>query len=194
MSRSLRIAHLPSMQPVVRFSGYLTNPSTDAQIASALAPFLLNIKMWRSGAALPRDWLVRDDSVLLDLPPGVTPVWGQGQDVAASDFIGDPETPWRLWVGSGQLVIENVWLYDARAEPWVPPTDCPTPPTGVAAPASPTAPSTGSVGAVVAIAAVATGAAVLWWQSLRASRGSPTRQPRPGRGLLAHRGRGHEGA
>jgi hypothetical protein len=169
MSRSLRIAELPSMQPLVRFSGYLTSPVSDAQIADALAPFLMNTELWRSAAALPRDWLVRDDSILLAPPAGVTPIWGQGNAVASATNIGDPETPWRLLIGDGQLAIANVWLYDPRAAPWLPPTDCPRPPRpGLAAPPTPTAPSTGAVGALVAFAAVAAGAATLWWRSRHA--------------------------
>ena len=168
MSRSLRVAHLPSMQPLVRFSGYLTSPAlTDAQVASALAPFLMNLELWRSAAELPRDWLGRDDSMLLAPPLGVTPIWGQGSDVAASTVIGDPQTPWRLLVGEAQLVIANVWLYDPQADPWLPPADCPHPAAGVAAPAAPTASSTGALSAVVALTAIAAGAVALGWRSKR---------------------------
>jgi hypothetical protein len=170
MSRSLRVAHLPSMQPLVRFSGYLTTPHlTDTQVAGALAPFLINLQLWRSIAELPADWLVRDDSLLQNPMAWGTPVWGQGNDVSASTVIGNPETPWRLLVGDGQLVIANVWLYDPQADPWPPAaSDSPRYALGVSAPAAPTAPSTGAVGGAIAIAAVVASAAALWWQSRRA--------------------------
>jgi hypothetical protein len=119
MSRSLRLASLPAMQPLVRFSGYLTDPSlTDAQILAALAPFLLNITLWRSPNQLPGDWLASDDSAQQNPVPGVTLVWGQGNDVSSASFIGDPQTPWRLLVGAGQLVVTDLWLYDPQADPW----------------------------------------------------------------------------
>ena len=130
MSRSLRLSRLPSMQPLVRFSGYLTAPDlTDAQVAGAVGRFLMDLKLWRDPSQLPSDWLTRDDSVLQSPPPGVTPVWGQGTDVSSASVIGDPGTPWRLLVGAGQLVVENVWLYEPQADPW-PATDCLTCPSG----------------------------------------------------------------
>lgn len=174
MSRSLRVARLPSLQPLVRFSGYLTAPGlTDQQVADALAPFLLDVRLWRSATQLPADWLARDDSVLRSPAPGVTPIWGQGSDVSASTVIGDPETPWRLIVGDGQLTVENVWLYDPQADPWPPASDClpryPPSPVGVSGPVAATSQSTGVVGAAVAVSALAAGAAALWWRGRRRS-------------------------
>jgi hypothetical protein len=130
MSRSLRVDRLPAEQPLVRFAGYLTTAVTDTQVASALSPFLLNIQLWRSPRQLPTDWLTNDDSMLRAAPPGVTPVWGQGKDVSAASFIGDPETPWRLLVGDGQFAITDVWLYDPQAPPW-PASACSACQTGV---------------------------------------------------------------
>lgn len=130
MSRSLRVDHLPSMQPTVRFSGYLTTDATDAQVANALSPFLLNPVLWRSPTQLPSDWLRQDDTVLTNAAPGVTPVWGQGSYVSTAAVIGDPETPWRLLVGDGQLIVANVWLYDPQASPW-PASACSACQTGV---------------------------------------------------------------
>ncbi len=130
MSRSLRLDTLPAMQPIVRFAGYLTTDVTDSQVVSALSPYFLNIQLWRSPNQLPRDWLTDDDSMLRGAPPGVTPVWGQGKDVSAATIIGDPETPWRLLIGDGQLVITDLWLYDAKASPW-PASACAACQTGV---------------------------------------------------------------
>lgn len=119
MSRNLRLAHLPSMHARIRFSGYLTVPSlTDAKITDALSSFLSGLKLWRDPSKLPADWPTRDDSMVLNPPPNMTAVWGEGDDVSSEAVIGDPETPWRLVVGSGQLVIDNVWLFDAKADPW----------------------------------------------------------------------------
>jgi len=130
MSRSLRLASLPAMQPIVRFAGYLTASATDAQVMSALSPYLLNIQLWRSPRQLPSDWLSNDDSMLRSPPPGVSPIWGQGNDVSTASVIGDPETPWRLLVGDGQLVVTDVWLYDPLATPW-PASACAACQTGV---------------------------------------------------------------
>jgi hypothetical protein len=131
MSRSLRIASLPPTQPVVRFSGYLTDPTiTDAQVLRALTPFFLNPTLWRAPTQLPNDWLTLDDSAQQNPVPGVTLVWGQGTDVSAAPSIGDPETPWRLLVGGGQLAITDVWLYDPQASPW-PASACAACQTGV---------------------------------------------------------------
>ena len=130
MSRSLRIASLPAMQPTVRFAGYVTTNATDSQVASALSPYFLNIQLWRSPNQLPRDWLGGDDSMIRGAPPGVTPVWGQGDDVSAVTVIGDPETPWRLVVGDGQLAITDLWLYDRKASQW-PASACAACQTGV---------------------------------------------------------------
>jgi len=131
MSRSLRIASLPSMQPIVRFSGYITDPSvSDAQVSGALARFLMDVTLWRAPSQLPSDWLTLDDSAQQNPVPGVTPVWGQGKDVSTAAFIGDPETPWRLLVGGGQLVVTDVWLYDPQATPW-PASACSACQTGV---------------------------------------------------------------
>lgn len=134
MSRNLRLAHLPPTQPRLRWSGYLTTPGiTDAQVQSALSPFLLNLTIWRTRAALPRDWPAADDSMIQSPPAGVTPLWGEGASVSTATVIGDPETPWRLVVGSGQLVVENVWLLDASADPWQPPCT-PVPGAGTVCP------------------------------------------------------------
>jgi hypothetical protein len=125
MSRNLRLAHLPAEHSRIRFSGYLTVPSiSDAQVTDAISSFLSGLKLWRNPSALPPDWPTRDE---VAPPPGRTAIWGEGDDVSSANVIGDPETPWRLIVGSGQLVIDNVWLYDASADPW--PTTlapCPT--------------------------------------------------------------------
>jgi hypothetical protein len=125
MSRNLRLTHLPSEHSRIRFSGYLTVPSlTDQGITDALSSFLSGIKLWRDPSKLPPDWPTRDE---VAPPPGRTAIWGEGDDVSSVSVIGDPETPWRLVVGSGQLVIDNVWLFDAKADPW--PTalaPCPT--------------------------------------------------------------------
>jgi hypothetical protein len=119
------------MQPIVRFSGYLTSPNlTDTEVASALSSFLMNVQLWRSPSQLPSDWLTRDDTVLQDTSRGPVPIWGQGNDVSSVDVIGDPETPWRLLAGDGQLVIANVWLYDSQADPW-PASACSACQTGV---------------------------------------------------------------
>ena len=130
MSRSLRLASLPAMQPIVRFAGYLTTNATDAQVMNALSPYLLNIQLWRSPRQLPSDWLSNDDSMLRSPPTGVSPVWGQGSDVSTASVIGDPETPWRLLVGDGQFVVTDVWLYDPLATPW-PASACSACQTGV---------------------------------------------------------------
>ena len=131
MSRSLRVDRLPAEQPTIRFSGYLTDPSlTDAQVASALTPFFLGVELWRATTQLPSDWLSRDDSVLQGTVRGPVPIWGQGRYVSSETVIGDPETPWRLLVGDGQLVVANVWLYDAQASPW-PASACAACQTGV---------------------------------------------------------------
>lgn len=118
MSRNLRIAHLPPTHPRLRFSGHLTDPRvTDAALTEALSPFLSNLKLYRAPSALPTDWPTRDDSNQQSKPPNV-PVWGEGDDMSVASAIGDPETPWRLLVGQGQFVFDNVWLYDANADPW----------------------------------------------------------------------------
>lgn len=119
MSRSLRLAHLPSLRVHLRFSGYLTDPSvTDARLDNVLRTYLINLTLWRSRSKLPADWPSQDDTMILDPPAGRTPVWGEGYDASSATVIGDPETPWRLLVGQGQFVIENVWLYDPSADPW----------------------------------------------------------------------------
>jgi hypothetical protein len=116
MSRNLRLAHLPPEHSRIRFSGYLTVPSlTDVSVANALSPFLYSLKLWRDRSQLPPDWPSRDE---VAAPSGRTAIWGEGDDVSSADVIGEPETPWRLIAGSGQLVIDNVWLYDAKADPW----------------------------------------------------------------------------
>ena len=115
MSRNLRLAHLPAGHSHLRFSGYLTAPVTDAQISDALAPYFVGLKLYRDRSKLPADWPSRDE---VAAPDKRTPIWGEGDDVSSATVIGDPETPWRLLVGSGQLVIDNVWLYDASADPW----------------------------------------------------------------------------
>jgi len=172
VSRSLRLAHLPPMHPHLRCSGYLTAPASDASVQAALAPFLTSIQLYRSRAALPQDWPSADDSMIQDPPPGMTPIWFEGDDVSAAAVIGDPETPWRLVVGAGQLVISDVWLYDAKADPW--PSSIPTcPPCAsqavaqrpffdekVTPPAQCNSGATGILGA--ALGAVGT-AAGLWW-------------------------------
>src|SRR5262249_45907714 len=125
MSRNLRLAHLPEVHARLRFSGFLTDPKlTDAPVTAALAPFLLNMLLWRGVDSLPKDWPVRDDSMIQHPPGGVVPFWGEGDDVTAAPFMGDPQTPWRTLAGQGQVVIENVWLYDANADPW--PAPCPS--------------------------------------------------------------------
>lgn len=143
MGRNLRLAHLPSMHQVIRFSGYLTDPSTtDADVISALSPFLSPLTIWRNRSALPADWPASDDSVIRDPPPGVAPLWGEGGDVSALTVIGDPQTPWRLLARRGQIAVENVWLYDAQATPWPESSapmcpSCPTISESVAPPPSP---------------------------------------------------------
>ncbi len=128
MSRSLRLAHLPAMHSRLRFSGYLTSPSiTDQQLTENLGAYFVGLKLWRDPSKLPADWPTRDDTMVLNPPPGMTPVWGEGDDVSSAAVIGDPETPWRLLIGSGQLVVDNVWLFDAAADPWPPAmAPCPT--------------------------------------------------------------------
>jgi hypothetical protein len=145
MSRNLRLAHLPPMHARLRFSGYVTDPSiTPDKVAFALRTFLANPQVWSSRANLPLDWPAADDSMIQDPPPGRTPIWWEGDDVTAAPTIGDAETPWRLVIGQGQLVTENVWLYDANADPWpVTLTSCPPcPPTPTCPPcSSPSAPA-----------------------------------------------------
>jgi hypothetical protein len=100
----------------------------------------------------------------------MTPIWGEGDDISSATVIGDPETPWRLLVGPGQLVVDNVWLYDASADPW--PTammPCPTcPPCFQQAVRPPVASEGGhpvAIGVVGALlGAVLGGAAVLVWR------------------------------
>ena len=127
MSRNLRRAHRPPPQPRRRWSGYLTAPATDAQGQAAIGPVLTNVLLWRTRAALPADWPAADDSEIQGPPAGVTPIWGEGTSVSTASVIGDPQTPWRLLVGSGQLVIENVWLLDTTADPWQPTCAAPPP-------------------------------------------------------------------
>ncbi len=115
MSRNLRLAHLPAGHSHLRFSGYLTAPVTDAQISDALAPYFVGLKLYRDRSKLPADWPSRDE---VAAPDKRTPIWGEGDDISSATVIGDPETPWRLLIGSGQLVVDNVWLYDAKADPW----------------------------------------------------------------------------
>ena len=115
MSRNLRLAHLPAGHTRLRFSGYLTAPVTDQQLAEALGVYFVGLKLYRDRAALPPDWPTRDE---VAAPAGRTAIWGEGDDISSATVIGDPETPWRLLVGQGQLVIDNVWLYDAAADPW----------------------------------------------------------------------------
>jgi hypothetical protein len=178
MSRNLRIAHLPSMHPRLRFSGYLTDPKvTDQRLMEALGPFFVNLKLWRTSNALPNDWPTQDDSMIQSPPTGVTPIWGEGDDTSAAVYIGDPETPWRLLVGSGQLVIENVWLFDAQADPWpaalapCPTVVCPPitncPPSfmdeTVRPPSQCNAVPIGVLGAALGVTATAAG--LWWWKS-----------------------------
>jgi hypothetical protein len=112
------------MQPRLRWSGYLTVPNlSDAQVRAALSPFFIDLTLWRARTGLPADWPSADDPMIRDPPAGLPPIWGEGVSVSTATVLGDPETPWRLLVGSGQLVIEAVWLLDTRADPW--PTDCP---------------------------------------------------------------------
>jgi len=115
VSRNLRLAHLPAGHTRLRFSGYLTAPVTDQQLAEALGVYFVGLKLYRDRAALPPDWPTRDE---VAAPAGRTAIWGEGDDISSATVIGDPETPWRLLVGQGQLVIDNVWLYDAAADPW----------------------------------------------------------------------------
>ena len=119
MSRNLRLAHLPTEHARIRFSGYITAPSiNDVQLTDSLSSFLSGLMLWRDPSKLPPDWPTRDDTMVLNPPPGRAPVWGEGDDVSSVSVIGDPETPWRLLSGPGQLVIDNVWLFDAKADPW----------------------------------------------------------------------------
>lgn len=115
MSRSLRLAHLPAGHSRLRFSGYLTSPVTDQQLQEALGVYFTNLALYRDRSQLPPDWPTRDE---VAAPDGRTPIWGEGDDISSATVIGDPETPWRLLIGSGQLVVDNVWLYDASADPW----------------------------------------------------------------------------
>ena len=170
MGRSLRLAHLPAMNARLRFSGYLTHPSiTDAQVQAALSTYLGNLTLWRNSAQLPSDWPTRDDSMIQDPPQGGTAIWGEGTDFSSATTIGDPETPWRLLVGQGQLAIDNVWLYDPKADPWPDSiAPCPTPfcpPSGGGETITPPAPRSlvpaGIVGALLGAGATA---AVFWWR------------------------------
>ncbi len=130
MARNLRLGHVPAWHPVLRWSGYLTAPATDAQVAGAIG--LSNFKLWRARASLPADWPVKDDPMIQQPPGGVTPIWGEGNvPVWPNDIIGDN---WRLLIGSGQLAIDALWLYDPKADPWpqelgpcppCKPSDCP---------------------------------------------------------------------
>lgn len=177
MSRSLRLAHLPPMHPRLRFSGYLTSSATDGAVTEALGPFLMNLKLWRSSASLPKDWPVSDDSVIQQPPPNVVPIWGEGDDTSSAAFIGDPETPWRLLVGSGQLVVENVWLFDPSADPWPASlTTCPPcapasiasaskscPPCMTETVRAPTECNSTSIGVLGAALGVTATAATIWW-------------------------------
>jgi hypothetical protein len=170
MSRNLRLAHLPPMHARLRFSGFITDPTlTDAKITDALSPFLLNMKLWRSAASLPADWPTRDDTVITDPPAGVVPFWGEGDDVTTASVIGDPQTPWRVLAGQGQVVIDNVWLYDANADPWpanlAPCPTCPACPTpeNVTPPSAPC--STFAVGVLGAALGATATAGFLWWRA-----------------------------
>jgi len=174
VSRNLRLAHLPPMQARLRFSGYLTVPASDQQVMDALAPFLVHITLWRDRTKLPTDWPVPDDPEIQDPPAGtgkgITLVWGEGNDISSESVIGDPQSPWRLLVGTGQLVIDAVWLYDSKAEPWPTtlgpcPTTCPPCPNCEAV-TPPSAEchsvSAGIFGAVVGGLATA---GIIWWRN-----------------------------
>jgi hypothetical protein len=165
MGRSLRLAHLPAQHQRLRLSGFLTDPSiTDAEATDALAPYFLNLTLWRDRTKLPADWPARDDSVIQQPPPGVTPIWGEGDDVSAAAVIGDPQTPWRLLVGRGQLAIENVWLYDAKANTWPESLSacprCPATTETVTAPSDCRPVRAGAIGAL--LGSIATFAGLRW--------------------------------
>jgi hypothetical protein len=175
MSRSLQIAHIPVLRPVLRFSGYVTDPSiTDAMLQDRMRCFD-GLTLWRSSRNLPADWPVRDDSMITSPPPVVPAaqrVWGQGAYVCVDSYLGEAQTPDMLLVGVGKLVIERVWLFDANAEPWPaavqpcpPPLSCPECPPCVVAPCAPetSAFKSALVGALLG----AGGVGAVWWLAAR---------------------------
>lgn len=175
MSRSLQIAHVPVLRPVLRFSGYVTAPSiTDAMVQDAMRCFQ-GLALWRSTHSLAPDWPVRDDSMITSPPPVVPAsqrIWGQGTYVCIEPYLGDAQTPGVQLIGVGKFVFERVWLYDADADPWPvavqpcpPPLACPECPPCVVAPCAPetSAFKSALVGALLG----ASGVGAVWWLATR---------------------------